>query len=285
MVARLLPLLGALALWACGSASPPPDAALAGWLAARNRPLIVVGPERVTLQRAGAPDVEHPIDEAPGALLLRLARLPLEAHQAAALRGQPVLDAAAAEALGQRRAAVGALRKALPTLAEALRADQEKLLALVEETLDGARRAGRVDLAWLTLQARRARPLIDDNLREVAELRLDALHARVAAFWAVLAPEERALLRVVIVGTSADRAGHWAGQYFERVLDAPLGGPRLTYAPLAEAPAAHLDALLVDEALGADVFEDPARLRRDLLADAAESWLDRVGPTLAGEAP
>src|SRR5205085_273935 len=81
-------------------------------------------------------------------------------------------------------------------------------------------------------------------------------------------------LKVVITGSALPRKENLATQYFARLLGVPGEGPRLVYAEglYEEAKALRLlNASAVDTRLGEVFFDDPARMHRDLLADAAHS--------------
>ncbi len=124
--------------------------------------------------------------------------------------------------------------------------------------------------------ARRMHPLVMKNAAEAARAELDALHARVSAWRKEMSPEEWKGLRVVILGSPAPRNGSLTVQYFARLLGEPGEGPRIIYAEAVREEARALDLLAtreVDTAIGVNFFNDPTRMHRDLLSDAAREYL------------
>jgi len=124
--------------------------------------------------------------------------------------------------------------------------------------------------------ARRMWPLITTNAASAARAALDSLHRQVSQWKERLSPEEWKKLTVIIMGTQMPRKGNLAVQYFARLLGEPGEGRRIMYAEaLFDEPRA-LDLLatrLVDTQVGVDFFNDPLRMHRDLLSDAAEDYL------------
>jgi hypothetical protein len=124
--------------------------------------------------------------------------------------------------------------------------------------------------------ARRMWPLITMNGESAARAALDSLHRQVSLWRSQLAPEEWNRLIVVVMGSQLPRKGNVAVQYFARLLGERGEGRRIIYAEsLFDEPRA-LDLLsthLVDTQVGIDFFNDPLRMHRDLLSDAAEQYL------------
>ncbi|MEZ4468055.1 MAG: hypothetical protein R3F43_27380 [bacterium] len=135
---------------------------------------LAVADGQITLYRGARADQVIPLGGAEVVALERLTRLPLALHRDLALRGRAVLrveevDALRPGASGWRRSARACWRS------PPQRPRQEKLLTLCEETLDAALRAAAVDPDRMAEQARRAWPLIEENLREIMVLRLAQL--------------------------------------------------------------------------------------------------------------
>jgi hypothetical protein len=124
--------------------------------------------------------------------------------------------------------------------------------------------------------ARRMWPLITTNAGSAARAALDSLHRQVSLWKGRLSPEEWNRLTVVVMGAQMPRKGNLAVQYFSRLLGEPGEGRRIVYAEaLFDEPRA-LDLLatrLVDTQVGIDFFNDPLRMHRDLLSDAAGEYL------------
>jgi hypothetical protein len=123
---------------------------------------------------------------------------------------------------------------------------------------------------------RRMWPFVTMNGASAARAALDSLHRQVGLWRAELSPEEWKRLTVVVMGMQLPRKGNLAVQYFARLLGEPGEGRRIIYAEsLFDEPRA-LDLLathLVDTQVGIDFFNDPQRMKRDLLSDAAEQYL------------
>jgi hypothetical protein len=124
--------------------------------------------------------------------------------------------------------------------------------------------------------ARRLWPLINTNASSAARIALDSLHRQVSEWKKRLTPEEWKKLTVIVMGTQMPRKGNLAVQYFSRLLGELGEGRRIVYAEaLFDEPRA-IDLLatrLVDTQVGVDFFNDPLRMHRDLLSDAAEDYL------------
>ena len=131
---------------------------------------------------------------------------------------------------------------------------------------------------------RRMTPLMMANAAAAARAALDSLHHQVMAWKADLTPEEWSKLTVLVIGRQLPRKDNLAVQYFARVLGESGEGKRIIFAEgLGEEPRA-LDLLAtyrVDTQVGIDFFNDPSRMTRDLLADAARDYL----PLLCDENP
>ena len=248
-------------LFACGAPSRPQlEPSVDGWLAQHTRPLIRVEATRVVLVPDAGPPEERSLETPEMAALARRIALPFELHRVLLLRTRPVLTASEAEGLENRRLVL--VDEADPL------AKQAALL------IEAVVRSGAIDGAQVVDALRAMRPLIEEKASALARLRLEALHAITRDFYQRLPPEARVMLRVEVVDGPAQRLGHWAVQYFERALAVEGEGARILY---VEQPLATIDAWVLDEAAGRDIFEDPQRLRRDLGAEGARDWLDHRG--------
>jgi hypothetical protein len=153
---------------------------------------------------------------------------------------------------------------------------EKTILAECAAFLDSVieRRAGST--ADRTAFAHRMWPLVTTNARSAARAALDSLHRQASAWKEQLSPEEWNRLTVVVMGAQLPRKGNLAVQYFARLLGEPGEGRRIVYAEaLFDEPRA-LDLLatrLVDTQVGIDFFNDPLRMHRDLLSDAAQDYL------------
>jgi hypothetical protein len=88
-------------------------------------------------------------------------------------------------------------------------------------------------------------------------------------------------LRVIVMGTQLPRRGNLAVQYFARLFGETGEGDRVVYAEAIFDEARALDLLgtrLLDTRIGTAFFDDPSRMHRDLLSDAARAYLDELLP-------
>jgi hypothetical protein len=142
--------------------------------------------------------------------------------------------------------------------------------ALESRQVDGKRLAG----CLLTL-----RPLLEENTTDAARAEIDLLDRQMTAFKAKLTDKEWKQLTVVVMGSQPPRKDNLAVQYFARLLGETGEGKRIIYSEAIWDETKALDlmaARLVDERIGADVFDDPTRMHRDLLGKAGKDYLDEL---------
>lgn len=121
-------------------------------------------------------------------------------------------------------------------------------------------------------------PAIVAGANLAAAAQLSAIDTRLGDFFAEVRGQE---FYVAIAGAHQPRAGEVNTQYFSQVLGETSGigarGERHSiYAEGQFTEAALLGTLarhILDREIGTDFFQDPTRLQRDLLSDAAAQWL------------
>jgi hypothetical protein len=136
--------------------------------------------------------------------------------------------------------------------------------------------------------ARKTQPLILANADEAAQIQIEAYDSKLAEWRRKLSPIDWAKLRVVIMGSALPRRDNLAVQFFAKILGEPGEGKRIFYAEaLFDEPKALrlLAASDVDSAAALAFFDDPLRLHRDLLAEAATKYLKDNGNRLKVLAP
>jgi hypothetical protein len=161
-----------------------------------------------------------------------------------------------------------------------------------------ARRQERIIVATLTLidavlesractreqrvaYARSMAPLLLANIDEAARAEIDALHRLVGSWKQPMPAEEWQRLTVVVLGRQTPRKDNIASQYFARLLGETGEGRRILYAEGLFEEAQALDLLatrLVDGQAAVDFFVDPERMYRDVLGDAARTYLAHLFP-------
>ena len=142
--------------------------------------------------------------------------------------------------------------------------------------LDAVVQARRCPRAQRVRFARKMTPIIVKNVDEAARAELDGLDAVVRRWRSEMPAEEWRALKVVILGPPPPRRQNSAVQYFARLLGEPGEGRRILYAESVRDEPKALDFLAtdgVDTTIGEDFFNDPTRMHRDLLSDAARDYL------------
>ena len=154
---------------------------------------------------------------------------------------------------------------------------QQKIFSASFELLDDIFAKSEVKPQKLASFARQIGPLLLANVADAAAVELRELYTTAASWREQLSPSEWDALHVVMIGPHMPREQEISIQFFERVFHEPAEGRRIIY---AEALWKEPDALnllathIVDEAAGEVFFGEPMRMHRDLLADAAKTYLD-----------
>jgi hypothetical protein len=245
---------------------------------ARGGPIILREGDNLVLLRRGArtevgytPAVYH--------VLKMVAHVPLALDVILAPHaGEDILNDAVLSELRHYR---DLMDRAEPTLtARGLEPEQldrsRKIYAESRGFLDAVIQARRCPREERVRFARRMTPVVMKNVDEAARAELDALHTTIRAWRSAMSAEEWKALKVVILGSPAPRRQNSAVQYFARLLGEPGEGARILYAESIHEEPKALDFLAndeVDTTIGEDFFNDPTRMHRDLLSDAARDYL------------
>lgn len=153
---------------------------------------------------------------------------------------------------------------------------QRVLLDLSVDLIDRTSAAGRVERSTLVAYGRAVAPLLLANATDAARAQLDGLHAAFEPWRKQLPAEEWARLYVLVLGARMPRAGNLQFSYFTYAMGQEAVDKRLVYAEgifTADGAKQLLGTLVIDRALADAYFDDPMRMDRDLLADAAEAHL------------
>ena len=119
-------------------------------------------------------------------------------------------------------------------------------------------------------------PFISANIENAARNQLDSIHRQVMAWKSEMAPERWKKLRVAIQGAVLARDGDLTKQYFKRLLHIEKEGLRLVYKELYFPPTPMLTLLAtrsIDRGISVAIFNNPDRMFRDVLSDAAASYI------------
>lgn len=121
-------------------------------------------------------------------------------------------------------------------------------------------------------------PLVMANVSEAAQATLEAIDTVVQRWKQDLPAAEWKRLRVIVMGRQLPRKDSLAVQYFAWLFNTQGEGERIIYAegiPDEEGAIKLLGTHLIDTQVGIDFFDDPIRMKRDLLGDAAKETLQR----------
>jgi hypothetical protein len=131
----------------------------------------------------------------------------------------------------------------------------------------------------LYLFTRRMLPFIRENIAGAAKSQLDAMHRQVMSWKMEIAPRQWEKLRVATQGAVLARNGDLAKQYFKRLLHIEKEGMRLVYKELYFTPTPMLTLLStrsVDQGISVAIFNNPDRMFRDVLANAAAAYINQM---------
>ncbi|QDT90975.1 hypothetical protein [Gimesia algae] len=153
---------------------------------------------------------------------------------------------------------------------------QKQLLADSRQFLEKVIQRQQFSTAELQAFTRRMLPMIQANIAEAAASQLDTMHEQVMTWKKEMTPEEWQKLRVSVKGAVLARDGNLAMQYFERLLNLEGPGMRLIFMERYAPPTPMLTLLAtrsVDRGISIAFFDNPDRMFRDVLADAAAAHI------------
>ena len=156
---------------------------------------------------------------------------------------------------------------------------QKIMLALSKRFLKTVIEQQKFNTKDLYTFTRRMLPMIKANIAGAAMSQLEVMHRQVMAWKKEMAPEQWKKLRVAIQGAALARNGGLAKQYFERLLHIEKEGLRLVYKELYFPPTPMLTLLAthsVDRGISLAVFDNPDRMFRDVLGDAAGIYIKKL---------
>lgn len=245
---------------------------------ARSGPVLVVDGEKLVLLR-GKERQQTEIDLTKYHQLKAVAHVPLTVYL---LLGDADKEGAlAAESLAELRVVRELIVKTRAILAERGFTQEEcerqrKLLADSLAAVNQAIEQQRFSAKDRTAFARKEAPLLLANIAGAARVQIDGYQEKVSAWRRKLSAEEWGKLRVVILGSQMPRRQNLAVQYFARLLGETGEGRRIVYAEGLGDEKRALNLLgthLQDRDIATAFFDDPERMDRDLLSDAAAAYL------------
>lgn len=156
---------------------------------------------------------------------------------------------------------------------------QKQFLASSKQFLEKVIQQQQFSTEELHTFTRSTLPMIKANLAGAAASQLDAMHEQVMAWKKEMTPEEWRKLRVSVKGAVLARDDNLAMQYFERLLHIKGNGMRLIYMERYVPPTPMLTLLAtrsVDRGISIAFFDNPDRMFRDVLADAAAAHIKKM---------
>ena len=252
------------------------------WRTSRLDPVIIVQFDDLHLIRAGktttetfTPPIYHQykaIAHIPLALYVKLARYPEQPFDKAMLEWLT--------AYMKQVQAAGASLDGRPGWTPEQLGIHKKIVADSLKFMETIGAAEQFHDDQLNAYTRAMRPLVLASADAAARAQLDGLHALVNKWKAELGPHW-SHVDVVVLGPKQPRPGNVQYEYFVRAMGRGAVGKRLWYAEGIfdkDGGMNLLGTILVDRATSLAFFDDPVRLERDLLADAAQRHLNRLFP-------
>jgi hypothetical protein len=211
--------------------------------------------------------------------LKAIAHIPLALEVILAFRGtDEPFDAGFLDEIRAYRTLVAQAEKSLgdlPFNAEQL-ARNESIIAeslkLIDSILGGHRPTADERIVF----SRGMNARILNNTAEATRAQLDGYHRQMTAWKAKMSASDWDRLTVVVMGMPLPRKNNTAVQYFAKLLGQPGESQRVVYSESVYDEAKALDLLAtraVDTQIGIDFFNEPLRMHRDLLGDAAGMYL------------
>lgn len=156
-------------------------------------------------------------------------------------------------------------------------ARQKQIVNASRSLLEKVIAAKSVDEIEVRMFTHSMAPLLWANVNEATTAEMERLYAQMAKWRHEMTPQEWRTFHVVIIGPHMPREQEVSYQYFARLLGQSREGKRVIYAESLWQEKDALDLLathVVDEEAGEAFFDDPMRMHRDLLGDAAKAYLD-----------
>lgn len=156
---------------------------------------------------------------------------------------------------------------------------KQRQIAIIDQSLafmDDALAKSSINSAALKQYTQAMSPLLLANTTEAARAQIEMLDRAVNDLGKDLSPEEWNRALVVLTGPKTAREGNLQSQYFMFRLGEKIMGQRIIYVENIfdeDQALSVLQTVLTDRKIGALFFNDPSRMERDLLSDAATAEL------------
>jgi hypothetical protein len=247
---------------------------------ARERTVLVIAFDRAVMFRNGR-RIEEAFTPPIYDRVKTVAHVPLALYVLSARWDGDVLQPEAIDALKAYRAKTLSARAGLAGigLSPASLARQYALVDAVLSEVDRTLSAGRYDGQAVAALCRSLLPAILDNVRDAARAQLDGLDAVTERWRAQIGEDDWRRAKVVVLGVRQARADNLQYSYFRRALGPNAENQRLFYAEGLFTEQLGLDLLgtiLLDRGVSMAFFGNESRMERDLLGDAAATYLDEM---------
>lgn len=152
---------------------------------------------------------------------------------------------------------------------------KQRQIAIIDQSLgfiDEALAKSAIDPVALKNYTRAMAPLVLANTTDAAKAQIAMLDQTVNELGKALSPDDWARAVVVITGPKTAREGNLQSQYFMFKLGEQRMGQRILYMENIfdeDQALSVLQTVLLDRKIGDLFFNDPGRMERDLLSDAA----------------
>ena len=164
-----------------------------------------------------------------------------------------------------------------------LQQSQYDLLDLSIEYLRRILKSKWIDPIVLKDFCQRAQKYFSINVDLPARAQLNILHSKIEPWYRLrFSDTERRSLKIVIIGPKTVRHGHLEKICFYELLREHHEGRHIIYAESVDDEQQALQILgtwLLDAQAGRNFFDDKERLHRDLLSDAAQTYIQQLFTT------
>ena len=213
--------------------------------------------------------------------LKTVAHIPLGIFCVLSNREGEKLSAKAKEKLREFRTLMVPALDSVPRVFETpiVRDRQTKMLSQCVDFTDSILAAGACNDAKLDQFIDEARSNVLKNVEGATRLRIDNYHQQMKQWRKILSDAEWKRLYVIIPGAALPRKNSMAVQYFSKALQEAGEGKRIIYAESQFDESQDMLLLgthILDAQAAKAFFDDPWRLQRDMLASAADSYLDTL---------
>ncbi len=166
-------------------------------------------------------------------------------------------------------------------LTEEQRATQKQIVKLSLDFIDDSIKNEKINPQEFHAYFKKANPLIWKNVNGAAIAQINLLNQEMNVWHKKIPANDWKNLKVIVVGLHMPREHNLIAEFFSKFLKRPIDSEHLIYGEnlTSEADARDLLARVsLDTTLGQVALNDSKRMYRDLLADSAQKYLERLFP-------